>query len=951
MSGLAQRARVTAALIITVAVLNGCGGSSGGSSTDASKLACNEPATAGLGSDPVCVDSGVRASDLFTFSNWAGHRYEADDFGFTEMISLYGAQKVCGTTEVTTCVPVPKAKVIRSLLAAMLKNGRCEGLSVLAAMYMTGTGPDPKKFDASDVKSLNPRNSNLNDVIDYMWSTQLMKQYIDYAKSIRKGGVARVLTEVVDGLTNKTGVTVGIYQNNAGHSIVPVALARHSKSEYYVYVWDSNHPTRLGRLVLDIEKHTWTYSGGQTNPNETAKVWSGTDGQIDAGTLKSRKGEAVVNISSSKGSSTVVATAAEGKTLSVTVTTKDGEKLVAASTGVTGVIKGASVQPSKNGDATQLIIELPASAGEFSASASITGDNAQQTVANDLIAINPSVGNPVSVVVAAAGSSTTAVTVSATDGAIVNSTAAATISTSTNTSAIQLATTANETAQIASAKGTNGDVAVTLTSSTGQQTKTTIAAPTSGFQDVALTSSGDGLLKKTTTTATPVVVSKPVVNAVTTTTVAENQTTSDAKSNSSIENIYSNSAMVTSKIFTSSDATYLVEYGRTDSTTTLKTFLQSIVATMAGSSTITAKLANLDASTEYRYRTILRIAGVPIYSTWATFKTAEFSNSSSSDDVTTTVATSTTLPSPVVSTPDATINVKAGVMSSDVTASTARILSRVATPTSSIAYYIEYAIDNGDPLSSIDIRKFSVSGGYVDVDTTLSNLQPNTRYRMRNVLVGPGNSFTWRSQYFYFVTDPVAPQNVVLNGADSAITVTWAMPANPSNESLSFTATADDGSSCTVVDAPTCDITSLTRFQSYEVSVSTTVVSTGSVSARSTRRSAFAAAPFIQSFGARPNSDGFAYRMAFVSAGYTYSYGIQIRLAGSITLLATAPGNNGQEVDPDTFIYCSPGPSGVYCTTGESVSGLDSEIEYEIRVVVSANNTTYRSNWEPITTL
>jgi hypothetical protein len=314
-------------------------------------------------------------------------------------------------------------------------------------------------------------------------------------------------------------------------------------------------------------------------------------------------------------------------------------------------------------------------------------------------------------------------------------------------------------------------------------------------------------------------------------------------------------------------------------------------------------------------------------------------------------ATTTTHPSPIVSTPDGSINVKMGIYGIDTTSTTASLLSRIVTPSSNVSFFMEYGIDNDGSLSRTPTVNYEITDGIRAVTTDLENLQPNTRYRIRGTMIGPDNSYTWTMNFRTFVTDPISPRNISVTGGDASVIANWSLPANPSSESLRFTATANDGSTCTVVDDTSCEISDLNRFQTYTVTVTTTVISTGVTSARSAAQSVIAALPSIQSFGAgRPTSTGFAARNSFIAAGYTYTYILQIRVAGTTSIIRTVQGSNGVEIDPTTDGQCSEGPNGLYCTKSDNVDGLNSGSTYEVRMVVSANNSTYRSEWSTVTT-
>jgi len=941
-----------------------CGSSSNTYSFD--KLSCIAAEDPALGSDPMCVDSGVRQDSLFSFSNWGGHRYESDDFGYSELVGLYGAKAVCGSAKAVSCVPLPKAKVLRDVLNNLEQNGRCEGISVLGALYMTSKGPNLSTFDASSVNTLTPQDAALNNVIDYWWSSQFMKSYLSYANKVRKGGVTKVLNEIINGLAQKNGVTIGIYSKHAGHSILPVAVARHSMHEFYVFVWDSNMPKSLGRMTINTATHKWTYQGARVNPGQNPTVWSGGDGDIDAAPLNTRRGAAAMNLGSGKGSTTVVATASPGKNVQVTISTKDGKQLVASASGSTGGISGAKVDPLKNGDSTQIIIQLPSSVSKFTATAAVSG-NGYGTMSADQLSINPSQGNPVSVVLPiSAADSTTKIDLSSTAAAKVNSSESTLVTTATEKSAIQLQLPANNTAEIATATSATTDATITVTNQTGQQSVTTVDAAAAGTQDVAISANADGSIKKTTTAGTAINVNQPGVSSFggstsnstpntasilpsTTTTSTLPVNTDGAKVSSTLTSIGNTTALVTSKVVAPGDVTYYVEYGPTDqSVPNGKTANQSVSSSNGGFTTVTALMKGLAPATTYQYRAIIKAPGIAYVSPWTSFTTLSSTDTTVPDSTT---STPTTVPSAVITTPTGSLNAKVNIFGITADATSATISSNLATETTSIGFYLDYGIDDGSATTRTQTQRYVTEylgpKSYRALPvTTLTGLQPNTRYRVRPTIVGPSNDWSTSNNFLTFVTDPVTPTNVVPVGGMGTITVSWNMPANPSGEQLLFTATADDGSTCTVMDDSSCTITGLTQLQQYSVRVTTTVVSTGVTSNGSSPRSVYAALPAFQTFVGAAQSGGFRMRSSFLASGNVYSYIIQVREAGTTALVLQQYGNGGASIDSnDPNEPCASGPNGVYCTKADSVTGLQSGTTYEIRLVASANNSTYFSNW------
>ena len=522
----AHRLSVLRTLIAGVLILctaTSC--SQSGSSTsgvDLSSIVCDESPDKALGEGKVCVDSGIRSDNLFSFANWAGRRYRADDFGVAEMIAIYGKENVCQDSAGSTCQVQPKARVLQTAISTMLLNGRCEGLTALGALYMVNRGPDLEDFDASSIQQLSPVNEDFGNLIDYWWSTQFLEDIVRESKTSKKKGVSAVLANVIDGLSSTKGVTIGMYSDSGAHSVLPVAVTKVNTDTFRIIVWDSNNPRLLTRLTINTTEKTWKYEGGRTSPSQPAKVWAGTNGTIDVTSIDTRRGKPVLKLGDNqKGASTILATSASSQSLEVTVETSAGEKLVARATGTTGAIPGSSTTPLKNGDADQLMITVPESAGNYTVSLQASAKNSSAVSGVTQLTIEDGSANAFSLATPATreAASMSISTGTQNNGASTfsgTSTQSSTVTASTQSSVIAIDTRANDVVKLEPSTSNKIDAAIEISSANGTSQVTNIPSTDNpnAVQDVVISKSDNGQIKVVTAAASAVTIDSKKIESI-----------------------------------------------------------------------------------------------------------------------------------------------------------------------------------------------------------------------------------------------------------------------------------------------------------------------------------------------------------------------------------------------------------------------------------------------------
>ena len=635
--------RRTISFVLVLGLLATACGSSGTSApkaADTASIECVKDPNAGLGTGEVCIDTGIRNQSLFSFANWGGRRYKADDFGFPEMIALYGESVICAKVGQRKCDVTPKARLMRTVIDNMLQNGRCEGLSALGALYMNSRGPAPESFKADDIQTLTPAVDEFANVIDYWWATQFLSDVIDRSKSTRKSGVKKVLEQIIAGLKEKSGVTVGIYAEEGAHSVLPVAVTRSDENSYIAHVWDSNNPRALGRLQFDLEQQQWTYLGGRLNTGSAAKKWTGGNGTIDAVALSARKGKPLLDVGNSeKGNATITATSSSSQSLSLQLQTGEGKKLLATTTGVTGAIPGVEVAPIRNGDINQIMITLPESLRDFTAklttsamSENVDSGSTQLTVdSGEERAISASIPSGIgtsSATVKAMLRSQSAQRFEATSPQSIS------IQASTESAVLNVPIESRETIVIASSNSVEVDSVIAITPVNGDTQRTTIARPDNGTtQEVVIARDTEGVLVPILSSLSAVTVNRAELTALTTSTssVSAGSTTgsrattiSPEAENVKIQSfngvITDTSASITTRITSDVDVEMWTEYGPADNWSLVeKTPRQKVANGLENS--VKSTLVRLTPGTMYRYRTAVDTNGLTVFSGYSTLET------------------------------------------------------------------------------------------------------------------------------------------------------------------------------------------------------------------------------------------------------------------------------------------------------------------------------------------
>jgi len=318
---------------------------------------CSGVVAAGLGEGTLCADSGFRIdTDRFTFANWGRSDSADENVTVQTLIDMFGHSQVCMAGPVTECVLRPRAAQALHDWNVALSGGRCEGLAVLSQRIHLDYDR-PAEFDGGwSTTSEIPRTARgLPATIVHWWATQFVPEVAREAASSRAKDPATLVAELISGLANRAGHTIGIYQRGSGHSLTPFAVTRRGDT-WVVHVYDNNDPRERRELHVRPADGTWTYEG----PNET---WTGTTGTLELTPMWVRNVPfSCPFCSGDTGTTTVTVSSPDGAPSAFVAIDADAAGTIEqTSRGFTNTVDGASVEPTKGSSGDSVTVRVPAS--------------------------------------------------------------------------------------------------------------------------------------------------------------------------------------------------------------------------------------------------------------------------------------------------------------------------------------------------------------------------------------------------------------------------------------------------------------------------------------------------------------------------------------------------------------------------------------------------------------
>jgi len=323
-----------------------------------------------LGEGKLCIDNGFRIkADDFSFSNW-GRSTEADaNVTIQTLVDLFGHSAVCVDGPSTECVMRPTTVQKLEEWNNALAGGRCEGLATLSTRFLLKLD-EPSTFNSKAIRvaDLQRGNQLLDSTIVYWWATQFLTEVSDRAATSRAKSPLQLVDDLIQGLANGVGYTVGLYFGSSGHAVTPFAVT-HRGDDFIIHVYDNNFPGVRKEIVVNGNTNSWTYEAARAQPDGSNVDWTGTTGSLELTPMSSRKGpfECSFCSTSTATTDTVLTIAsrdpdAAGYTF---ITTRDGQRIEASPDSVINTITGSSYSISKGLGGGLVTIHIPNTITDF----------------------------------------------------------------------------------------------------------------------------------------------------------------------------------------------------------------------------------------------------------------------------------------------------------------------------------------------------------------------------------------------------------------------------------------------------------------------------------------------------------------------------------------------------------------------------------------------------------
>lgn len=355
--------------VILIPLLVSC---SGGTSTSKQLPECSGSAGE-IGPGLLCADGGFRvAQNDFAFPNWVGVEGTTDKPDSSLLIRLFGAKAVCtsGTTK-SDCVLHPSAQATLEQWTEALDGGHCEGMATLSMRYYLGIQDTTNaEAGASTAAALTRPNTAIDQEINLWWATQFVPEVRVAAAASRQKTPTELVGELIQGLRNGAGYTIGIYADGFGHAVTPFAVTKNSE-KYTVHIYDNNFPGKPKFMTINSLTNRWEYTDGSQNLNGTPYTWEGSTGTFELTPMNVRTGpfsdEFGAVAEEAKGA-TLVTMSTKGSSASKTrqdaagllVTTSSGKRIGVSNGTLVNEIPGAEYTIGKGGLGSSLVlVELP----------------------------------------------------------------------------------------------------------------------------------------------------------------------------------------------------------------------------------------------------------------------------------------------------------------------------------------------------------------------------------------------------------------------------------------------------------------------------------------------------------------------------------------------------------------------------------------------------------------
>jgi hypothetical protein len=226
------------------------------------------------------VDSGfVVSRNGFSFPNWGGLTDE-DALAFKQMGLLFSGAANCHKDELGAhCDVRGGVRIDLDHINEHLSKGRCEGMVILAARLFK----HPANIPGISKRAHNASQLTQDEAehqIAFWWATQLSPTI--GLESLRTVGLqpAEVGRLVFESLSRKEMVSLGVYTETGGHTVLPISVDE-TETQFVVRLYDPNQPRVTPKLVIEKATQKWSITPYVATTGTRGSIrWAGP-GRLD----------------------------------------------------------------------------------------------------------------------------------------------------------------------------------------------------------------------------------------------------------------------------------------------------------------------------------------------------------------------------------------------------------------------------------------------------------------------------------------------------------------------------------------------------------------------------------------------------------------------------------------------------------------------------------------------
>ena len=310
-----------------IAALAGCSSSSS-NDTPTSFETFTTPATSGWGADDADVTIAYRPSpNGLSFQNYPA----PSAITVADTVALFGDNVVC-SEPAGACTPSPEFVAWTEQVAAAAAGGVCEGMAVFALdRWLSGETPETSTLTQTDVSTQVVR----------LFATQFTETVTDAARSHRGKSMNEVVARIETALADGTDpLTLGLYHQGGGHTLVPYAVKHISRTHVAIYVYDPNWPGVDRFVEIDTAANSWRYAFNSPDAALDVAPWFGTGNELDLVPLSARRGPLRASLGTAKNKLLTITTTGDGWEVITGATTLTARQAVPGAGPVVNVVRG-----------------------------------------------------------------------------------------------------------------------------------------------------------------------------------------------------------------------------------------------------------------------------------------------------------------------------------------------------------------------------------------------------------------------------------------------------------------------------------------------------------------------------------------------------------------------------------------------------------------------------------